>query len=309
MYDCLIKNAYVIDGTGAPAFQADIALKNGKIARVAQNLQDDCFVIDAAGLTVTPGFIDSHSHSDGVMLTAPDQLEKIEQGITLSVGGQCGATAAPMDKDPTADMLRDLPGFGKKADVYKTMGTLLDLKPVITETKEGKLVSSDKVRGRKSALRLIVDKAVENIDDPKNAMVTIIHADAPEDAARVVEAAAWIADEVSERFVNSKNRVWIGVGGTFTTSAALVQGIPWQQREKIHGFVLTVESVEKAMSELAEMPIEKRLQLESMQPQRADIVVHGMAILLACMKKLNISEITVSEYGNLEGYLKQKYLF
>jgi len=129
------------------------------------------------------------------------------------------------------------------------------------------------------------------------------------DAACVVEAAACIADEISGRFANSKNRVWIGVGGTFTTSAALVQGIPWQQREKIHGFALTVESVKKAMSELAEMPIEKRLQLESMQPQRADIVVHGMAILLACMKKLNISEITVSEYGNLEGYLKQKYLF
>jgi len=76
-----------------------------------------------------------------------------------------------------------------------------------------------------------------------------------------------------------------------------------------HGFVLTMESVEKAMNRLAEMPVEERLQLESMQPQRADIVVHGMAILLACMKKLNISEITVSEYGNLEGYLKQKYLF
>lgn len=127
MYDCIIQNARVIDGTGAPAFQADIALKNGKIARVAAHLQDDCFVIDAAGLTVTPGFIDSHSHSDGVMLTAPDQLEKIEQGITLSIGGQCGSTAAPMDKDPTADMLGDLPGYGKKTDVYKTMGTLLEI--------------------------------------------------------------------------------------------------------------------------------------------------------------------------------------
>ena len=65
------------------------------------------------------------------------------------------------------------------------MGTLLDLKPIITETKEGKLVSTDKVRGRKSALRLIVDKTVENIDDPAEAMPIIIHADAPEDAARV----------------------------------------------------------------------------------------------------------------------------
>lgn len=130
-----------------------------------------------------------------------------------------------------------------------------------------------------------------------------------EDAARVVNEAGRIADEVCSRFADTGSRKWIGVGGTFTTSAALVQRIPWQQREKIHGFVLNRESVEKAMNELAQMPLEQRLQLESMQPQRADIVVHGMAILLACMKKLNIQEITVSEYGNLEGYLKQKFLF
>lgn len=131
----------------------------------------------------------------------------------------------------------------------------------------------------------------------------------PAEAAAVVEAAECIADEVCGRFAGSENRKWIGVGGTFTTSAALVQGIPWQQREKIHGFVLTKESVEKAISELSAMPVEERLKLESMQPQRADIVVHGMAILLACMKKMQIYSITVSEYGNLEGYLKRKYLF
>ncbi len=65
------------------------------------------------------------------------------------------------------------------------MGGLLDLKPIITETKEGKLVSAEKVRGRKAALRTLVEKAVENIDDPANADVIILHADAPEDAARL----------------------------------------------------------------------------------------------------------------------------
>ena len=66
-----------------------------------------------------------------------------------------------------------------------TVGTMLDLKPIITESKEGKLVSTDKIRGRKSALRSLVDKAEANIDDPANAMPIIIHADAPEDAARL----------------------------------------------------------------------------------------------------------------------------
>jgi exopolyphosphatase/guanosine-5'-triphosphate,3'-diphosphate pyrophosphatase len=99
--------------------------------------------------------------------------------------------------------------------------------------------------------------------------------------------------------------VWVGVGGTFTTSAALVQRIPWNRREHIHGFSLTRESVRAAMEALAPMPMEERLALPSLQPQRADIVVHGIAILL----ELDLPAITVSEYGNLEGYLKVKYLY
>jgi len=85
----------------------------------------------------------------------------------------------------TVDDLQYLRRGGRIGAVAATMGTLLDLKPIITETTEGKLVSTDKVRGRKSALRLIADKAAENIDDPANAMPIIMHADAPEDAARL----------------------------------------------------------------------------------------------------------------------------
>ena len=61
-----------------------------------------------------------------------------------------------------------MPSIGAMA---ATVGTMLDLKPIITENREGKLVSSDKVRGRKAALRLIADKAAENIDDPEIAML------------------------------------------------------------------------------------------------------------------------------------------
>ena len=69
------------------------------------------------------------------------------------------------------------------------------------------------------------------------------------------------------------------------------------------------EKVREAMELLAPMPMEERLVLECLQPQRADIVVHGIAILLACMNALDLPAITVSEYGNLEGYLKVKYLY
>jgi len=85
----------------------------------------------------------------------------------------------------TVDDLKYLRRGGRIGAVAAVAGTLLDLKPIITESREGKLISTDKVRGRKSALRLIADRAAENMDDPANAMPVIIHADAPEDAQRL----------------------------------------------------------------------------------------------------------------------------
>ena len=131
-----------------------------------------------------------------------------------------------------------------------------------------------------------------------------------EDAEAVVTLASTILEPVRQRFITRNNEIeWVGVGGTFTTSAALVQRIPWQQREKIHHFSMTQNNVREIMHLLAPMSLEDRLQLDCLQPQRADIVVHGIAILLACMSGLNIPSIKVSEHGNLEGYLKEKYVF
>lgn len=131
-----------------------------------------------------------------------------------------------------------------------------------------------------------------------------------EDARKVTALASEILMPVRERFASRcDGRKWVGVGGTFTTSAALVQRIPWQQRESIHRYVMTKSKLEEAIEYLAPMPLEERLQLHCMQPQRADIVVHGMCILLSCMQELKIDQIMVSEHGNLEGYLKEKYIF
>lgn len=127
-------------------------------------------------------------------------------------------------------------------------------------------------------------------------------------AEKVVAMAAAILAPQREAFRSELSRQWVGVGGAFTTAAALAQRIPWQDRERIHHYALTRDSVERILRYLAPMTVEERLKLSSMQPQRADIVVHGMAILLACMKALDILSIEVSEYGNLEGFLKVKYL-
>lgn len=96
MYDLIIKGAKLLDGSGKEAFFADIAVSDGKIAKLGENLADAKEVIDATGLTVSPGWIDSHSHSDTQFLTYPEMKEKIEQGITFSIAGQCGSSRAPL---------------------------------------------------------------------------------------------------------------------------------------------------------------------------------------------------------------------
>lgn len=96
MYDLLIKNAQVLDGTGKEAFLADVAVSGGKIAAIGQHLSGGKTVINASGLTLSPGWIDSHSHSDNSVLSYPQQKEKVEQGITFSISGQCGISPAPL---------------------------------------------------------------------------------------------------------------------------------------------------------------------------------------------------------------------
>ncbi len=100
---------------------------------------------------------------------------------------------------------------------------------------------------------------------------------------------------------------WRGCGGTFTTLAAIRRGVHWTERTFMHGTVLSKEFIQQVMRDLADMSPEERRQLPGLQPNRVDIIVHGICILSACMDRLGISEITVSEYGNLDGYLKHRY--
>ena len=101
---------------------------------------------------------------------------------------------------------------------------------------------------------------------------------------------------------------WRGTGGTFTTLAAMMKGIHWTDRTYMHGTVLTKDFIQRIARDLADMPVEERKLLPGLQPNRADIIVHGICILLAVMDRLGIETITVSEYGNLDGYVKWKYL-
>lgn len=112
MYDLVIKNAMIYDGTGTEAYASDLAVKDGKIACIGRALSGGQETIDATGLALSPGWIDSHSHSDNAVMTYPDQREKVEQGITFSITGQCGGSAAPQKESSVADYFAKAPAQG-----------------------------------------------------------------------------------------------------------------------------------------------------------------------------------------------------
>ena len=95
-HDLVIRGGNVIDGTGAPAVEMDVAISGGRIAAVARRIPDKGTVeIDARGVAVAPGFIDIHSHGDGSLFSDPREESTIRQGVTTIVVGQDGSSRFP----------------------------------------------------------------------------------------------------------------------------------------------------------------------------------------------------------------------
>ena len=100
---------------------------------------------------------------------------------------------------------------------------------------------------------------------------------------------------------------WVGTGGTFTALAAMALGQPWTDRAHVHGTTITSSEIRDIGETLAGMKVEDRIRLQGLQPSRADIVVHGICILLGVMERLGMKQITVSEWGNLDGYFHKYF--
>ena len=99
MFDLIIRNGLIIDGTGRKAYTNDIGI-NGEFITTIGNLNNTQAKneINAEGLSIAPGFIDAHAHSDGILLYDPQHANGIRQGITTEILGQDGLSYAPLSE-------------------------------------------------------------------------------------------------------------------------------------------------------------------------------------------------------------------
>ncbi len=100
MFDLLIKHGEIIDGSGQNRFRADVGISGEKISFIGDSSgKESKEIINANGLIISPGFIDAHTHHDGVLLINPQHASSLRQGVTTEILGQDGLSYAPLSSE------------------------------------------------------------------------------------------------------------------------------------------------------------------------------------------------------------------
>ena len=108
MYDLVVKNGVVVDGSGLPGYRADVGVRNGRIVNIGRIREQAREVIDADGQVVAPGIIDGHTHMDAQVFWDPLGTSSCYHGVTTVVMGNCGFTLAPCAEKDKALVVRNL---------------------------------------------------------------------------------------------------------------------------------------------------------------------------------------------------------
>ena len=181
MLDELITGATIVDGTGAPARQGDVGVRDGRIVAVGTVDESATTVVDGGGLVVAPGFIDPHTHYDAQLMWDPFATPSNEHGVTTVIGGNCGFTLAPLnakDADYTRRMMAKVEGMPLAALEtgvdwsWRTFGEFLDRLDGTVAVNAGFLVGHCAVR------RFVMGEGSlegEATDDQVQQMVAVLH--------------------------------------------------------------------------------------------------------------------------------------
>jgi len=181
-YDLIIRGGTVVDGTGTPALTADVAVTDGVIVEVGRVKATAKRIVEADGLTVTPGFVDVHTHFDGQATWDPHLTPSCWHGVTTAIMGNCGIGFAPVRSDrhewliDLMEGVEDIPGsalsegitwewesFGEYLDALERMPRAVDIGAQIPHAAVRGFVMGD--RAQDTATGMDIDAMIKIVAD------------------------------------------------------------------------------------------------------------------------------------------------